>query len=86
MPATVRHSTEKRCQQPLLRIGAPQLEIVYGQLCSQAELDGFDIGGGRLGLLTCGSNRPPDAAPQVQLVGEVEGEEKVPRLADVRIR
>jgi hypothetical protein len=73
-------------QQLLLCIGAPQREIVPCQLRLQAELDGLEISGSRLGLCTRRCHRPPDAAPEVQLVGKVEGEEKVPAAATTRER
>ena len=64
-------------QELLLRVGGPQLEVVDRQLGLQAEPGGLQIGGGGLGLVAGRRHRPPDPAPQVDLVRHVERQEEV---------
>ena len=64
-------------EQPLLRVGAAQLEVIECQLCLNAESGGFQVGGGCLRFLAGGGHTAADAAPQVDLVGYVAGQKKV---------
>ena len=64
-------------EQPLLGIGAAQLEIIECQLCLNAESGGLQVAGGRLRFLAGGGHAAADPAPQVDLVGYVPGQKKL---------
>ncbi len=73
-------------QELLLGVGSPQLEVVHRQLGLKAELGSLEIGGGGLGLVLRRRHRPPHPAPQVDLVGHVEGQQQIAAATRARVR
>ena len=64
-------------EEPLLCVGAAQLEIIERELCLNAESGGFQVAGGCLRFFAGGSHAAADPSPQVDLVGYVAGQKKV---------
>ena len=65
-------------------VGA-EVEVVCGELGLYGELDVDEVGGGGLGFFPCDVDFTADAAEEVDLVGEGDGELKVgDAVVDVR--
>src|ERR1700723_2331367 len=56
-------------EQPLLRVGAAQVEVVDREFGLQAKLGGLEIGSAGLSILRGRRNLSVDAAPEIDLVG-----------------
>src|SRR6185437_1771980 len=69
---------ERGAEQLRLKIESAQLEICDGEEPLQAEASVGEIGGGRLRVGGTGLDLPANAAPEVGLPGDVDGQQKVP--------
>ena len=66
-----------RVEESLLRIEAPQLEVVERQFRVKAQIHARQIGGACLRFGARGFHRPPHAAPHIGFVGNVNGQLKI---------
>ena len=60
-----------------LGVGGAGFEVVDGELGLEAEHGGLEIAGGGLGLFAGGADAAADAAPEIDLVVELDGEDDV---------
>lgn len=60
-------------------VGTAQFEIVDGEFGVEAEAGSGVIGGGGLRFFAGGCDRTANASPEIDFVGEIEGEDEIAR-------
>src|SRR5262249_12561764 len=64
-------------EQLLLRVGAAELEVVNRQLGMETEFDRLQVSSARLSLLAGRNDTASDAAPQIDLVGQLQRQSEI---------